>query len=102
MTILDNTNFDTEIAQGTVVVDFYADWCGPCKMLAPVIEELGNDFVGRAKIFKLNTDDSADIARKYGIMSIPTVIIFKDGEVKEQVVGFQPKPALAAVIERNL
>ena len=102
MTILNNTNFDTEIAQGTVVVDFYADWCGPCKMLAPIIEELGNDFAGRAKVFKLNTDESSAIAQKYGVISIPTVMIFKDGEVKEQVIGFQPKPALATVIERNL
>jgi len=100
--ILDSNNFNEEIAKGTVVVDFYADWCGPCKMLGPIIEELASDYEGRASICKLNVDDNSEIAKQYGVMSIPTVIVFKDGEVKETVMGFKPKQALSSVIDSNL
>ena len=102
MKILDSNNFNEEIAKGTVVVDFYADWCGPCKMLGPIIEELASDYEGRASICKLNVDDNSEIAKQYGVMSIPTVIVFKDGEVKETVMGFKPKQALSSVIDSNL
>ena len=102
MKILDSNNFNEEIAKGTVVVDFYAEWCPPCKMLGPIIEELAKDYEGRASVCKLNTDDSSELAKQYGVMSIPTVIIFKDGEVKESINGFKPKQELVKAIDRNL
>lgn len=96
------SEFDEVIKNGTVVVDFYADWCGPCKMLAPVLAELAEAYEGKATIVKLNVDDLGEVAQRYGIMSIPTLLVFKNGELKEKVVGFQPKPALVQLIERNL
>ena len=102
MKILDSNNFNEEIAKGTVVVDFYAEWCPPCKMLGPIIEELAKDYEGRASVCKLNTDDSSELAKQYGVMSIPTVIIFKDGEAKESINGFKPKQELVKAIDRNL
>ena len=102
MKILDSNNFNEEIAKGTVVVDFYAEWCPPCKMLGPIIEDLAKDYEGRASVCKLNTDDSSELAKQYGVMSIPTVIIFKDGEVKESINGFKPKQELVKAIDRNL
>jgi len=78
-----------------VVVDFWAPWCGPCRMIAPVIEELAEEFDGKAKICKVNTDEEQDIAIKFGIRSIPTLIFLKDGEIVDQVIGAQSKQVLA-------
>ena len=94
--------FDEVIQSGTVLVDFFATWCGPCKMLTPVLEELAEEMEGKATIVKVDVDELGDIAARYRIMSIPTLFVFKDGELKEKVVGFQPKPALVKLIERNL
>ncbi len=88
-------NFDESIKEGTALVDFWAPWCGPCRMLAPVIEELAEDFDGKAKICKVNTDEEQDIAVKYGIRSIPTILFFKDGELVDQMVGASSKQVLA-------
>jgi thioredoxin 1 len=88
-------DFDATIAEGTSLVDFWAPWCGPCRMLAPVIEELAEDFDGKAKICKVNTDEEQDIAVKYGIRSIPTILFFKDGELVDQMVGASSKQVLA-------
>ena len=88
-------DFDASIAEGTSLVDFWAPWCGPCRMLAPVIEELAEDFDGKAKICKVNTDEEQDIAVKYGIRSIPTILFFKDGELVDQMVGASSKQVLA-------
>ena len=88
-------DFDATIAEGISLVDFWAPWCGPCRMLAPVIEELAEDFDGKAKICKVNTDEEQDVAVKYGIRSIPTILFFKDGELVDQMVGASSKQVLA-------
>jgi thioredoxin 1 len=92
---LDDKNFSNEVLEhkGSVVVDFYADWCGPCKMMAPIFEEAAAE-AKDVKFGKLNVDTARDMAMKYGVMSIPTLIVFKDGEVKTQVAGVQDKESL--------
>jgi thioredoxin 1 len=92
---LTNENFDATISEGVVMVDFWAPWCGPCRMIAPVIEELAEDFDGKAKICKVNTDEQQDIAIKYGIRSIPTILFFKNGEMVDQMVGAASKDTFA-------
>ena len=87
---------------GVMLVDFWAGWCGPCKMLAPTIEELGILFANQAVIGKVDVDAEPDIARQYGIMSIPTVVIFKDGKEVERVVGLQPKAIYEALVNKHL
>ena len=94
-------SFKKEIESGLTLVDFYADWCGPCKMIAPVLEELASEISEAAKIVKVNVDELSSIAAEYKVMSIPTLILFKDGEIAQQTVGFQPKEALASLIEAN-
>lgn len=86
-------NFEQEVLKnaGPVLVDFYADWCGPCKMLAPVLEELAKELDGKVKVCKLNVDDSSKIAADYSVMTIPTLILFKDGKDSVQTVGFKTK-----------
>lgn len=87
-------------ATGPLLVDFWAEWCGPCRALAPSLEELGNEFTGRASIAKLNVDDNPDAAGRYGVRAIPTLILFKNGEEKERLVGAQPKQSIAALLDR--
>jgi len=86
---------------GTVLVDFWAPWCGPCKMIAPILEELDKEIGNEVKIAKLNVDDNPDTASRFGVMSIPTLIVFKDGQPVDKVVGFQSKDALKSVISRH-
>ncbi len=97
-------NFQTEALESSipVVVDFYADWCGPCKMMSPVIDELATEYEGKVKIGKINTDENRAIASKYNVMSIPTIILIKDGQVVDTVVGALPKTALQQKIEGML
>ena len=95
-------DFDATVAEGVTMVDFWAPWCGPCRMIAPVVEELAEDFDGKAKIVKVNTDEEQDIAVKYGIRSIPTIIFFKDGEVADTMVGAASKDAFTAKINELL
>ena len=100
--LLNNDNFDATVGEGVSLVDFWAPWCGPCRMIAPIIEELAEDFDGKANICKVNTDEEQDIAVKFGIRSIPTIMFFKDGEMVDQVVGAQSKAALAEKIDALL
>lgn len=97
-------NFQSEVLSSDkpVLVDFWAVWCGPCKMLTPTIDELHTELEGKAKVGKVNVDENQEIAAQYGVMSIPTVIIFKDGEVVEQFVGVQPKNVYIDAINKHL
>ncbi|MBS7345652.1 MAG: thioredoxin [Caryophanon sp.] len=94
-------NFGQEISQGTVLVDFWAAWCGPCKMIAPVLEELDAEIGNDVKIVKVDVDENQATAGEYGIMSIPSLLLFVDGELKAKTAGFQPKEALIDFIESN-
>ncbi|MBO6047555.1 MAG: thioredoxin [Erysipelotrichaceae bacterium] len=97
-----NTNeFNEEITSGVVLTDFYADWCGPCKMMAPVLEQIDKS-IDALKVLKVNVDEEPELAMKYGIQSIPNLIIFKDGKAVDQIIGFQPKQALVAKVEQYL
>lgn len=88
--------FENEVINADVptLVDFWAPWCGPCRMVAPIVEELAGEYEGRVKFVKLNTDENPAVSGRYGIRSIPTLLVFKGGEVKGQIVGFRPKSEL--------
>lgn len=91
--IITSENFDSEVLQSEtpVLIDFWADWCGPCKMVAPVVEELSEAYAGRIKVGKVNVDDAGDLAVKFNVVSIPTLLLFNDGSVVDQQVGAVPK-----------
>ncbi|MBO5340813.1 MAG: thioredoxin [Oscillospiraceae bacterium] len=95
--------FDKALAGGQLImVDFWADWCGPCKMLSPVIEGLGDEYEGKAIVGKINVDDEQELAIRYGVMSIPTVIFFKDGQEVARKVGVMPAGEFTAVLDNYL
>lgn len=102
--VFTSANFDEEVlkASGPVLVDFFATWCGPCKMMAPAIEKLAEEYEGKASVGKLDVDENMDIASRYGIMNVPTLIIFKNGEIVNKMIGLQNlnslKKALDAVL----
>lgn len=104
MAILNVTDqtFVSETSNGVVLADFWAPWCGPCKMIAPVLEELDGELAGKIKIVKVDVDENQETAGKFGVMSIPTLLIMKNGDVVEQVVGFQPKEALSEIVNKHL
>jgi thioredoxin 1 len=103
ITLTENT-FQKEVLKSTepVLVDFWADWCGPCHRIAPTIEELAGEFEGRAKVGKLNVDQDGSVAAQYGVRSIPTLLFFKDGRVVDQVIGVVPKKMLADKLDALL
>ncbi|MDU3724051.1 thioredoxin [Clostridium celatum] len=100
--IVGSNEFNNEVKDGVVIVDFFADWCGPCKMLAPIFEEVGNEMEGKAKFIKVNVDEARDIADKFRISTIPTMIVLKNGEKKEVSVGFMPKEKIKEMVEKHL
>ncbi len=93
---LNSENFENEVLNSNepILVDFYADWCGPCKMMAPVIEELANDLQGKAKVGKINIDENEQLAEKYNVINIPTIVIFKDGKEAKRFIGVRDKSEL--------
>ena len=97
-----DADFDSIIKEGDVVVDFWAEWCGPCKMLTPIIEELSKDYDGKASVGKLNVDDNPNVSMKYGIRSIHTILFIKNGEVVDKQVGVTTKQALSQKIDALL
>jgi thioredoxin 1 len=101
---LTNENFEAEALKTElpVLVDFWAEWCGPCRMVAPTVAALADEYTGKIKFCKLNVDNAREVAAKYGIRSIPTLMIFKGGMVKDTIVGAQPKDSLKAFLDKNI
>lgn len=103
-TVVTDATFEQEVLKSDVpvLVDFWAPWCGPCRMIAPLIDQLAEEYAGKLKAVKLNTDESPSVATEYGIRSIPTVMIFKDGQKVDTVIGAVPKSTLTGTVEKYL
>ncbi|HEX6550935.1 MAG TPA: thioredoxin TrxA [Gammaproteobacteria bacterium] len=99
-----DSNFENDVLKSDlpVLVDYWAEWCGPCKMIAPILDEIAADYQGKLRIAKVNVDENQQVTQKYGIRSIPTLILFKDGNVQAQKVGAMSKSQLAAFVETNI
>ena len=98
---LTNENFENEVlkSETPVLVDFWAPWCGPCKVISPLVDQIAQDYSGKLKVAKLNVDDNSQIAMTYGIMSIPALKIFKGGKVVSEIIGAQPKESIARIVD---
>lgn len=98
-----DANFDSEVINSDkpVLIDFWAVWCGPCKLIAPVVEEISNEYTGKFKVGKMDIDNNPNVAMKYGIRSIPTLLIFKDGKVVDQIVGAVPKNVITSKMDAH-
>ena len=101
---LTSSNFDEETkrAESPILVDFWAEWCGPCRMVAPVLEQLAADYKGKARVGKVNVDEHSAIASRYGVQSIPTLLLFKQGKVVEQYIGATSRDVLSKLIDKHL
>ncbi|MGI6777612.1 MAG: thioredoxin [Acetivibrionales bacterium] len=99
-----NNNFEQEVLKSDkpILVDFWAQWCGPCRAVAPIMDELANEYDGRVKVGKINVDEQGELAAKFRVMSIPTVILFKGGEIVEKVIGARSKAEFAEILDNNL
>ena len=102
--VVTDSNFDQEVIQATlpVLVDFWADWCGPCKMIAPILDQLAAEYAGKARIAKINVDENPQMASQFGITSIPTLLLFKNGKVVDKAIGAVPKKVLAGKLDAQL
>ena len=102
MTIITDSNFEEKVLKNTkpVMIDFYADWCGPCKMISPIVEEIADEMKDKIDIFKVNIDNSPELARKYSVMSIPSLVFIKDGEYVSKLVGARPKAEIIEAIDK--
>ena len=96
---LTTQSFDQAVSSGVTLVDFWAEWCGPCRMLAPVVDEIAGEYAGRASVAKVNIDNEGDLAARYRVNSIPTLLVIKDGQEKGRLVGVQPKAKIAAALD---
>ena len=99
---LTDGNFDQEIKNGVVLVDFWAEWCGPCRRIAPIVEELAGSYDGRATVAKLNVDENPNVPGRFMIRGIPTLLLFKDGHLADTLVGLAPKEDIARMIDKHL
>jgi thioredoxin 1 len=99
---LTDSNFDQEVRNGVTLVDFWAEWCGPCRRIAPIVEQLAGEYEGRATVAKLNVDENPNIPGRFMIRGIPTLLLFKNGQLAETLVGLAPKEDIARMIDKHL
>lgn len=101
MEYLNKGNFDEKVSTGLVLVDFYADWCGPCKMISPVLEQLANEYEGKLSVYKVNVDDEPELAERFAVQAIPNMYLLKDGTAVDHAMGYQTKDKLVALVTKH-